>query len=162
MMSQKIVTWYGKLTNIFYLSKMLSRVSLVVLALLILVILGLLSSWIFPQWTCFDCPSVSKECSGEYLKVIAQNDPVLCDTLATIHPRWEYDNYCKEQCKMDIAVQNKDPEQCEGIQRLREGSQARPSLRDSCFMNIAKVLNEISLCKRAETLWAQQECVKLK
>ncbi len=160
MISQKIVTWYGKLTNIFYLSKMLSRFSLVVLALLVLVLLGLLSSWMFPHWYCADCQNIPAGCSAEYLKVVARGDIALCERITTKDARWEYDNYCKEQCNVDIAVQNQDPEQCESVQSLREGAQMHPSLRDSCFTNIALALKDRSLCKRAETILAQQECSK--
>ncbi|MBM3233175.1 hypothetical protein FJZ18_03355 [Candidatus Pacearchaeota archaeon] len=88
------------------------------------------------------------------------NDISLCGQVVTKNPYWEYENYCREKCKSDIAIKNSNPEECDLVPLLKKGSQSLPSLRDQCFMQIAKDLNQSYLCNRAESEWARKECSK--
>ena len=122
MIYQKMVEMYGKFTNIFFLSKMLARLSYIVIILVTLSLLGLVSFWIFPSWYCTDCQRSSEECSSNYGYVVSQGVIALCDQLATPRPQWNYDHYCRERCRVDVAITHQDPEECEPIPRLRPGA----------------------------------------
>ncbi|MEK6825222.1 MAG: hypothetical protein AABY00_00370 [Nanoarchaeota archaeon] len=160
MIYQKAVETYGKFTNIFFLSKVLSHLSFIILILVALSLVGLLSFWLFPSWYCLECQTSPEECPTNYKDIVLKGALSLCEELTTARPRWEYDQYCKERCRVDVAIAQQDPEICEVIPRLRAGAEARPSLRDLCFIGIAKSLKDTSLCRRAETSWGREECSK--
>ena len=160
MVPQNVVSLKGKFTNLFFLSTFLSRAFKTLLVLVVVMALILVSFWIFPQWYCLDCGILPQECSKDYTSIVANGDVALCSRITTFTPRWEYDNYCAERCKSDIAIEQTDSELCERIQRLPSGSQARPSLRDICFTRVAGALGRTDLCKLAENLAEQEACMK--
>ncbi len=159
MISQKIILVYGKLTNVFFLSKILASFSKWMLFVAIFSVFGLMLFLFLPN-NCSECVDYSRDCSENYREIVSIGEAYSCDKITTLVHRWEYDNFCKEQCKLDIAVKNRNPEQCENIQKLKDGTKVLPSLRDSCFTLIAQTLRKDNLCKRAESVWAQNECVK--
>ncbi len=151
----------GKFTNIFFLTKFLKGASMIVLAVLVLVVLFTLSTWFFPQWYCSDCRAYPSQCSKEYQAALDTGNAAFCDNVKTAVLDWDYDNYCKEHCIGALAVKNKNVQGCERIARVKNESQVLPSIRDRCFMDLAKSLNDASLCERAETVWAQKKCAEL-
>jgi hypothetical protein len=160
MVLQRIYSIYSRLSNIFFLSNLLKNASKITVILLMIFAVFFLIVYIFPSLFCFDCQNTLAGCSIEYSKAISLKDISLCDQVKTKNPYWEYENYCREKCKSDIAIKDSDPEECNLIPLLKNGSQALPSLRDQCFMQIAKNLNQSSLCNKTESKWAREECSK--
>ena len=76
-----------------------------------------------------------------------------------------YNNFCRESCIKIIAVKEKDPQLCSLINKYNDiphvsgwdDPRKTGSIKDYCYRDLAKVLNDTSLLNLLETDWAREK-----
>ena len=102
-------------------------------------------------------------CSDEYGEAIEKSDVTICESVTNLEGEY---NYCRDNCIKEVAYKTGDSGFCELIasnsfytSKSDTGSiKSVGSIKDMCYIHLAQMLNNISLCNNVETDWAKENC----